>query len=355
MEENIFFYNRKNQSGSNNNGLILGTPGSGKTFLAQKEIINVLKNTDDEVYVIDTTGEYSCLLESVNGQEIMIDYRLNNFINPMDMDINYFNIDDPLFLKKDFIIALFESLINNNSSITILQKSIIDRCVKILYKEYLEHMEEIKNEEITCDLQASPILSDLYNILMQQYESEAHELAILLKPLIASPYDTFTHKTNIKINSRFVIFNLKNIGCYSENLATLSVLNFIWNRIKENQKKRKTTWIYIDELYSLIKTKSSALFLSEIWKQSRTNFGIITGITINTKDMLLIKEARSILVNTNYLYIFRQYLFDAKNLAKLYDLNEEQLNYITENYNTEKDYGNCLSIAKSNITTFKIS
>ena len=343
MDKIEFSYKRKYRPGSGGNGLILGQPGSGKTYLAQKEIIDVLKNTDDEVYVIDITGEYCHLLKSVKGQEITIDYK-NNFINPMDMDINYMDLD-PIPLKSDFISALCEAIIGDEFENMILEKSIIDRCVRKLYERYMQYMQSLK-EEITCDISISPTLSDLCNELIHQPEPEAQNIASVLECYLIKSRNIFSHKTNVELNNRFVVFNLKNIGHFNEQFGILTVLNFIWNKIKKNRRKGKTTWVYIDELYPLIKSKNSAEFLKEIWKLSRMDCGIITGITQDTEDLLTYERARSILVNSNYLYVFRQNLKDIKELANIFDLKEEQSNIINEKYcwKTKKWYGNGLSI-----------
>ena len=328
MDEIEFSYKRKYRPGSGGNGLILGQPGSGKTYLAQKEIIDVLKNTNDEVYVIDTTGEYCHLLKSVKGQEIAIDYR-NNFINPMDMDINYTDFN-PIPLKSDFISALCEAIIGDKFENMMLQKTITARCVRKLYERYMEHMQSLKEEGITCDMSMSPTLSDLYDELTRQPEPEAQNIALSLELYTVGSLDTFSHKTNVELNNRFVVFNIKDLGSNMQEMGLKITLNYVWNKMIENRKKGKRTWFYIDEFYLMTKTESSATFLKEIWKRARKWRGVPTGITQNIEDILMSEQARSIISNSEFVMMLSQAQFDRNELAHIFNLSESEVDYITE-------------------------
>lgn len=332
ITKNMILYNRIN--GDNGNGVILGTPGSGKSFSAKREMINVLLNTDDEVYVLDPEAEYAPLANILGGQEVRIAAGSKVFINPMDMDINYGDDDDPITLKSDFVCALCETLIGGRFGITALQKSIIDRCVRALYKKYLEHMEEIKDEGITCDVQASPTLGDLYNMLIQQPEPEAQNIALSLELYTIGSLDIFSHKTNVELNNRFVVFNIKDLGSNMQEMGLKITLNYVWNKMIENRKKGKRTWFYIDEFYLMTKTESSASFLKEIWKRARKWLGMPTGITQNVEDILSCEYARSIISNSEFVLMLKQAQLDRRELAHMFDLSETEVDYITE-----KDHG----------------
>lgn len=328
ITHNMILYNRVNAI--NGNGVILGTPGSGKSFSAKREMINILLNTDDEVYILDPEAEYAPLANILGGQEVRIAAGSKVFINPMDMDINYADNDDPITLKSDFVCALCETLIGGRFGISALQKSIIDRCVRALYKKYLEHMEELKDDNITCDVNASPTLGDLYNMLIQQPEPEAQNIALSLELYTIGSLDIFSHKTNVTLNNRFVVFNIKDLGSNMQEMGLKITLNYVWNKMIENRKKGKRTWFYIDEFYLMTKTESSASFLKEIWKRARKWLGMPTGITQNVEDILSCEYARSIISNSDFVLMLKQAQLDRRELANMFDLSETEVDYITE-------------------------
>lgn len=332
MTKNMILYNRINAK--NGNGVILGTPGTGKSFSAKREMLNILLNTNDEVYVIDPEGEYARFVKMMGGQEVRMAAGSNVFINPMDMDMNYADKDDPVTLKSDFVCTLCETLIGGRFGITSLQKSILDRCVRQLYDRYIQHMQELNDPSITCDVEASPTLTDLYELLMEQPEPEASNIALALELYTHGSYNIFSRKTNVELKNRFVVFNIRDLGTNMQEMGQKIVLNFVWNKMIENGLKEKRTWFYIDEFYIMTKTEASASFLKEIWKRARKWLGMPTGITQNVEDILSSETARTIISNSDFVYMLSQAPLDRRDLAHMFNLSETEVEYITE-----KGYG----------------
>lgn len=332
VSRNLILFNRKNSK--NANGAILGTPGSGKSFAAKREMINVILNTDDDIYIVDPEGEYLPLAELLGGSIIKIAAGGNTYLNPMDMDINYGSDDgrsDPIAMKCDFIGGLCETMSGNNNTLTATQKSIVDRCVRILYQPYLQHMEEIQKRDprITCDITASPTLKDFYEMLLSQPEYEAQSLALSLERFCIGSLDTFAHRTNVQRNNRFVVYDIKDIGEGMKEMGLQVCLNTVWNQTIENKKINRYTWFYLDEFYLLTQTASSASFLQQVYKRARKWQGIPTGITQNVGDLLASPQACAILNNCEFILMLNQSPIDKMQLAQMYNISPTQLSYIT--------------------------
>lgn len=334
VSKNLILFNRKNSR--NANGLILGTPGSGKSFSAKREMINVLLNTDDDIYIIDPEREYMPLAKLLDGEVIKIAAGGNTYLNPMDMDINYGNDDeeaknDPVAMKCDFIGGLCETMSGDHRALTSIQKSIIDRCIRSLYQPYLEHMKEVqrKNPEITCDIKASPTLKDFHEMLLSQAEYDAQLLALAIERFCIGTFDTFAHHTNVSRNKRFIVYDIKDIGEGMKEMGLQVCLNAVWNQIIENKKVNRYTWFYIDEFYLLTQTESSASFLQQVYKRARKWQGIPTGITQNVGDLLESPQAVTILKNCDFILMLNQSSIDKMQLARLLNISPTQLGYIT--------------------------
>lgn len=324
ITNNIIRYNRLNSK--NANGVILGTPGSGKSFTAKEEIIAVLLNTDDEILVIDPEGEYAPLATMLGGEVVKISPGSSVYINPLDMDMNYADTEDPVTLKSDFICSLFEAINRSRFGLTPTEVSIIDRCTKIIYQDYIKHMENYKG---TCDRSASPILVDLYDCLMEQPEPEAQSIAISLELYSIGSQDTFAHRTNVNLNSRFKVYDIKDIGNSMKTLGLQVCLNDIWNRVIQNKAKGRRTWFYIDEMHILTQTDTSARFLQSIYKRARKWGGVPTGMTQNVEDLLKSAEARTILNNCDFVLMLNQAPLDRNELCEMYNISDTQAEYIT--------------------------
>ncbi|MEC0182331.1 ATP-binding protein [Paenibacillus peoriae] len=301
------------------NGFILGTPGSGKSFAAKREMVNVLLNTDDDVIIIDPEREYTRLVSNFKGEVIHISAGSKNYINPLDMTMDYADDDDPLMLKSDFVLSLCEVIVGGRYGLTPKEKSIIDRCLKLTYHKYLQ----------TFSKDDIPTLIDFYEQLKQQEDPEAIEIATALELYVKGNLSVFANKTNINIDNRLVCFDIKDLGKQLKTMGMLIVLDQIWNRITLNRGKGKRTWIYIDEIYLLFANEYSAAFLYELYKRARKWGGIPTGITQNVEDLLKSDLARTMLSNSMFLMMLNQAKSDRRELATLLDISETQLSYVT--------------------------
>lgn len=338
VSKTLLLYDRT--KGTNSNGLILGVPGSGKSFTAKKEIVCVALNTNDDIYIIDPESEYQPLISALGGEVIKLAVGRRVFVNPMDMDINYAKDtdgdSDPVTMKADFISSICETVVGKRRGLSSSERSIIDRCVRNLYQPYLKHIHEINlnrpegSEEITCDRNAMPTLTDFYSLLLTQPEIEAQNLALALELYTTGSLDIFAHRTNVDTQNRFVVYDIREIGSSLKELGLRICLNDMWNRIINNFVKfGKRTWAYIDEFYLLLQSESSAVFLQQVWKRARKWMGVMTGITQNVEDLLNSPAARGIINNCNFILMLNQSPIDRMSLATLLKISEAQLSYIT--------------------------
>ncbi len=285
LSNNLIMVDRKQLK--NPNGLILGTPGSGKSFSAKREMSNVMLATDDDVIICDPEGEYAPLVAQFGGQVIQISPTSSNYINPMEINLNYSDDDNPLSLKSDFILSLCELIVGGRDGLQPIEKTVIDRAVHIVYQPYLN---DPKPENV-------PILEDLYNALRQQTEKEAQTLATALEIYVTGSLNVFNHRTNVDVNSRMVCYDIKELGKQLKKLGMLIVQDQVWGRVTANRSEGKSTRYYMDEFHLLLREEQTAAYSVEIWKRFRKWGGIPTGITQNVKDLLASQEVENILEN----------------------------------------------------------
>lgn len=326
VSRNLILFNRTNSK--NANGVILGTPGSGKSFSAKREIINVILGTNDDVFIIDPEREYAPLAALFNGEVVRIAAGSKTYINPFDMDLDYADDDDPITLKSDFIGSLCETVIGGKYGLSPVQKTVIDRCVRSVYQPYIQQL-SVATNGVTCDRSIAPTLDDFYQQLLSQPEPEAQQIALSLELYCRGSLDTFAHRSNVNTNSRFVVYDIKDIGSGMKEMGLQVCLNDIWNKIIENHKKGKRTWFYIDEFYLLTQTDSSAKFLQQIYKRARKWGGVPTGITQNVEDLLSSKEARGIINNCDFIMMLNQSPLDRAELGAMLNISAAQMSYIT--------------------------
>lgn len=324
VSRNILQINRK--AGKNMNGFILGTPGSGKSFSAKREMMNVLLGTNDDVIVIDPEAEYSRMAELLGGEVVRIATGSKVYINPMDIDIDYSDEDDPISLKSDFIISLCETALGDRFGLNPAQRSIIDRCVKEIYAPYFASQDP---ETKQFDRNKLPTLLDFQELLETKSGIEAEQLATALEMYTKGSLNLFSHRTNVNYDSRFVVYDIRDITANLKSLALLIVLDNVWNRIIENKKQGRNTWFYIDEIYLLFKTETSANFLFELWKRARKWGGVPTGITQNVSDLLSNETAKTMLSNCEFIQMLNQAPLDRQDLSALLNISNTQLSYIT--------------------------
>lgn len=322
----------------NPNGVILGMSGTGKSMLAKHEMLSVLLTRDDtnEVYVLDPDGEYTELANQLNGlgsAVIHLEPGCGVHINPFDMDLNYAADDegqkDPISLKTDYICMICETANNARFGLTNAEKSIIDRCVRILYKPYMEHMATL-GRDVTIDLAATPTLEQFYELLFQQSEPEARNLALSLEIYCTGSFDTFSGTTNVDVNQRFVVYDISNLGSGMRELGLQVCLNHVWNKTIANNKKGITTWFYIDEFHVLTKSETSSNYLVQIWRRCRKHGGVATAITQNVGDLLKTEASLTIINNCALVIMLGQAPLDRELLQNLYHLSNAQLEYITD-------------------------
>lgn len=325
LSRNLILFDRT--SAKNANGVILGMSGTGKSFGCKREMLNVLLNTDDVVYVIDPDREYVPLAERLGGEVVKLAMGSDNHLNPLDMDIKYADDDNPISQKSDFLSSLCEIVAGSKFGLTPIQKTIIDRCTIQVYEQYLKYLES--RDGVNFDADRCPTLIDFYKCLETQPELEAHTLALSLERFATGNYDMFAHKTNVNVKKRFVVYDIKDIGSQLKELGLQVCLNDIWNRMIANKRIGKRTWFYIDEFSLLTRTEYSIAFLQTVFKRARKFGGVPTGITQNIEDMLLNPESRSIIENCDFVMMYGQSPIDRVALGNMYGISDAQMKYIT--------------------------
>jgi type IV secretory pathway VirB4 component len=317
LSNNLIMVDRKRLK--NPNGLILGTPGSGKSFSAKREITNIFLITTDDIIICDPEAEYYPLVNRLNGQVVKISPTSTDFVNPMDINLNYSEDESPLSLKSDFILSLCELIVGGKEGLMPVEKSIIDRCVRLIYADYLSDPVPEK----------MPILEDLYNALKEQDEKEAQHIRAALEIYVTGSLNVFNHRTNVDIKNRLVCFDIKELGKQLKKLGMLVVQDQVWNRVTVNRSEKRSTRYYMDEFHLLLKEEQTAAYSVEIWKRFRKWGGIPTGITQNVKDLLSSREVENIFENSDFVYMLNQASGDRQILAKQLNISPHQLSYVT--------------------------
>ena len=300
------------------NGLKLGTPGSGKSMSCKSEILSVFLCTPDDVYICDPEAEYYPLVKRLHGQVVKLSPTSKNYVNPLDINLNYSEDENPLALKSDFVLSFCELVMGGKNGLEAIEKTVIDRAVQVIYRPYLANP---KPENM-------PILADLHKALLDQHIPEADRVAQALDLYVSGSLNVFNHRTNIDIQNRIVAFDIKELGKQLKKIGMLIVQDQIWGRVTQNRSKGKATWYFCDEFHLLLREEQTAAFSCEIWKRFRKWGGIPTGATQNVKDLLSSPEIENILENSDFICLLNQASGDRKILAERLNISPQQLRYV---------------------------
>ena len=317
LSSNLIMADRKRLK--NPNGLFLGVPGSGKSFSAKREIANAFLTTKDDIIITDPEAEYAPLVNRLGGQVVQLSPVSSQYVNPMDINPDYSDEENPLTLKSDFILSLCELIVASKDGLQPVEKTIIDRCTRLVYRDYLQDPRPEK----------MPVLGDLYALLNEQEEPEAKRLATALEIYVSGSLNVFNHQTNVDLTNRLVCYDIKQLGKGLKKIAMLILQDQVWNRVTVNRAAHKTTWFYCDEFHLLLKDEQTAAYSVEIWKRFRKWGGIPSALTQNVKDLLASREIENIFENSDFIYMLSQAAGDRQILAKQLGISPTQLSYVT--------------------------
>ena len=302
----------------NGNSFRLGVSGSGKSMSAKEEIVQIALSTEDDILILDPESEFGYLTEALGGEVIRISATSDTHINALDMDRAYGDERNPIVSKSEFVLSLFEQLIGDGM-VTAKEKSILGRCTEQVYLPYIRNGYK----------GTPPTLQDFYRLLQMQPEPEAQGLALASELFITGTLNTFAQRTNVDTNARIIDYHIRELGEQLMPLGMLVTLDAIYNRVIRNWKSGKTTWIFCDEFYVLFRYEYSANFFYKLWKRIRKYNGLITGLTQNVEELLRSDTARLMLANSEFLVLLNQSATDREELAKLLNISDTQLGYIT--------------------------
>lgn len=316
ISKNLIIADRKQLL--NGNGFVLGVSGSGKSFTAKREMVALALSTQDDILIIDPESEYRPLVEGLGGEVVEISATSSNHINAMDMEQGYGEGENPVVLKSEFLLSLCEQSVGAGK-LSAKEKSIIDRCTAQCYHDYVRD---------GCRGKA-PTLQDFHAELLRQPEAEARDVALALELFTEGSLNTFAKPTNVDTNSRITCYDIRKLGKQLLSMGMLVILDSFLNRITRNRRLGRNTWIYIDEIYLLFQHEYSANFLFTLWKRVRKYGACCTGLTQNVDDLLQSHTARTMLANSEFLVMLNQASTDRVELARLLNISDNQLSYIT--------------------------
>ncbi len=274
--------------------------------------------TKDDIIISDPESEYYPLVQRLGGQVIKLSPVSEHHINPLEINPDYSDEENPLTLKSDFILSLCELIVGGKDGLAPVEKTIIDRCTRLVYRDYLANPSP----------ERMPILGDLYELLRSQTEPEAQNLATALEIYVTGSLNVFNHRTNVDAKSRVICYDIKDLGKGLKKIAMLVLQDAVWNRVTINRALHKTTWFYCDEFHLLLKEEQTAAYCIEIWKRFRKWGGIPSGLTQNVKDFLSSHNVESIFENSDFIYLLNQAPGDRQFIAKQLGISPHQLSYV---------------------------
>lgn len=323
LSHNVIMADRKKLKSAN--GLYLGSTGSGKSFAAKRELINVFLATKDRIIVVDPMGEYAPLVRRLGGEVIEISPNSPHHINPMDLKLNLAGEDSPLSMKADFLLSLCELIIGGKEGLQPIEKTVIDRCVRLVYRELALGIGDGK----------IPLLQDLYETLCQQPEPEARRIATALELYCTGSLNMFNHPTNVQTDSRITCIVLKSMGENLRKIAMHITNELVTQAVDENFSRSLATWCYYDEFHILLQDALSASYFVRVWKMLRKKGCVPSALTQNVKDLLASREIENILENSDFMILLSQAQGDRAILAKQLGISEHQLSYIAHSNSGE--------------------
>lgn len=317
VSRNMIVVNRKKLL--NGNSFRLGVSGSGKSFSAKEEIVALaLSRPDDDILILDPESEFTLLTEALKGEVIRVSATSDTHLNALDMDSAYGDEKNPLIEKSQFVLSLFEQLVGAGN-LNAKERSILDRCTADVYRQYIRNGYEGE----------APTLKDLYHQLMLQPEEEARDLALSSELFVNGSLNTFAQETNVDTKSRIIAYDIRELGEQLMAIGMLVTLDAIFNRVIQNWRKGKTTWIFVDEFYLLFRYQYSAEFFYKLWKRIRKYNGFVNAMTQNVDEVLKSDTARLMLANSEFIVMLNQAATDREELARILNISENQLGYIT--------------------------
>ena len=323
LSSNVIMADRKKLKSAN--GLYLGSTGSGKSFAAKRELINVFLTTQDRIIVVDPMGEYAPLVERLGGQVLTIspDNPLRHYINPMDIQLDTADAESALSMKADFLLSLCELILGGKEGLQPIEKTVVDRCVRLVYRELALGIGDGK----------MPLLQDLYAVLCEQPEPEARRIATALELYCTGSLNLFNHPTNVNVdNSRVVCVVLKGMGENLRKIAMHIVNELVTQAVGRNFAEGRATWCYFDEFHILLQDALSASYFVRVWKMLRKLFCVPSALTQNVKDLLSSREIENILENSDFMILLAQAAGDRAILARQLGISEYQLSYISHSH-----------------------
>lgn len=333
LSHNIIMANRKKLK--NPNGLFLGVPGSGKSFAAKRELVNVFLATSDNIIIVDPMGEYSALVRRLGGQVVEIAPDSPNHINPMDINADFdAGEENPMALKSDFLLSLMELIVGGKDGLQPVERTVIDRCVRLMYRDYLQNPQG-------ADM---PTLQDLYELLCKQAEPEAARLATSLEIYVTGSLNVFNSRTDVDLSARLVCLDLKKLGAGLRTIAMLIMQDLVWSQVSANFAEHRATWCYFDEFHVLLRDELTASYCVSIWKMLRKKGCVPSALTQNVKDLLASREIENIFENSDFLVMLSQAQGDRQILAKQLGISPTQLSFVTNSNSGEGllFYGNVI-------------
>ena len=319
LSHNVIMANRKTLKVPS--GLYLGTPGAGKSFSGKREIVHVFLATADDILIVDPMGEYAPLVRQFGDQGQVIEISMDSpyHINPLDLYMVTDGDMSPVSLKCDFVLSLMEATLADKEGLQPVERTIIDRCVRLVYREYLAHP----------DPEQMPLLQDLYDILNRQPEPEARRLATALEIYVSGSLSIFNHRTNVDFDRRVVCIDLEKLGTGLRKIAVHIMQDLTHTRVSMNFASGKYTWCYYDEFHVLLQDELTARYFVTIWKMLRKKGCIPSALTQNVKDLLASREIENILENSDFMVLLSQAQGDRKILAEKLGISPHQLSYVT--------------------------